>query len=347
VSIIVPARNEEHNIERCLVSLLSQDYPNAEVVLVNDNSTDGTARIASMIEMRFPSLRIITGSPLPKGWAGKNWACHQGVQASQGEILLFTDADTCHKPWAVSRAVSAMQSLQADFLTAFVSQETRSIGEKSVIPMVFWIAYSLFPFALMNKFRSLPLYFGNGQFMMMRSSAYQKMGGYSAIRKNVFDDMTLAKLARGKGLRSVVVDASRYVTCRMYRSMSETFKGLTKNVFALFKYSIPPFIAVPVYLVGLAMLGLTFFGPILSVTIYLLFFLFGVALSQALIVLTTVGLVFSLATFTIVYLKFNYPFHMIFVYPLNILLFLCIALGSLVLTSQGRTQWKGRALDYS
>ena len=148
VSVIVPARNEENNIEGCVSSLSAQDYGPLEIIVVNDNSTDETPARLSRMKALSPRLRVVNGLPLPTGWAGKNWACAQGVAVAQGDVLLFTDADTRHGPRAVSLAVAALASARADFLTAIVGQATATISEKLVMPgiLVDVLAFSLCPY---------------------------------------------------------------------------------------------------------------------------------------------------------------------------------------------------------
>jgi Glycosyltransferases, probably involved in cell wall biogenesis len=118
VSILVPARNEAHNIERCVTSLLEQDYPCFEVLVLNDHSTDNTGEILARLQCRDARLKVLNGKDLPHGWLGKAWACQQLSEAATGELLLFTDADTVHRPDAVRRAVATLLSTQSDMLTA-------------------------------------------------------------------------------------------------------------------------------------------------------------------------------------------------------------------------------------
>ncbi len=344
VSVIVPARNEEANIGRCVGSLLGQDYPAFQVIVVNDNSTDGTLGVLGQLAKGDHRLTVVDGRPLPDGWVGKNWACAQGVAASDGEILVFTDADTFHRPEALSKAVSALRAGRADFLTAITRQETGSLGERTVVPVVFWLAYSVFPFALMNRYSTLPLSFGNGQFMMMDRSAYERTGGYESIRGNAFDDMMLARLMRSRGLRTVVVDGSCFISCRMYRSMRETFRGLTRNIYLLFRHSFPRAVAAPLYFLLLSVLAAVFLGPLTSVAAVGGLLLLGIAIPKLVLALAVLAVLQSLATFAIVSLRFNYPFFMIFAYPASLVLFLVIAASSFLLTTLRKTTWKGRAL---
>jgi chlorobactene glucosyltransferase len=130
VSILVPARNESENIELCVQSLLAQDYPNFEVLVLDDHSTDDTWQKLEKLAKQNPLLRILRGLPLPERFLGKHWACHQLAQAAEGELLLFTDADTRHAPHALRSAVGLLLAENASFLTAFPHQEVVSWGER-------------------------------------------------------------------------------------------------------------------------------------------------------------------------------------------------------------------------
>jgi len=344
VSVVVPARNEEAGIERCVRSLLGQAGVACELIVVNDGSTDRTGEILRRIADEDPRLRVIDGVPLPKGWLGKNWACWQGYLVSKGDIVLFTDADTAHGPRAVSRAASALVARDAGLLSLLVRQETGSFGVKLLVPVLFWLACSLFPFALLNRDSRLPLHFGNGQFMMFRREAYEAVGGHAAIRGNVFEDMTLARRVRGSGRRVVVGDGSRDVSCRMYDTLPQAFSGLAKNIYMLFHHSLPRGVAAPAYLLGLAGFALVMFGPLASLCIDAGLAIAGFPLSLPVIGLSVAGVALAVLSLGIVTRRFRFPAVMVILYPLTMVLFLAAALGSLVLTRRGRTVWKGRAL---
>lgn len=353
LSVIVPARNEEKNIEQCVRSLLGQTgrehgAPGTggfELIVVDDSSTDATGAILRRIAREDSRLSVLQGQALPKGWTGKNWACWQGFCASRGDVLLFTDADTRHEPTAVARAAYALLSSEAGLLSAIVHQETRSFGEKTLIPILFWLVYSLFPFPLMNANASVPLSFGNGQFMMFRRETYLAIGGHQGIRNNVFDDMTLAHKARRNGMKTLVLDGSRFVSCRMYRGMAEAFEGLCKNIFMLFRYVFSAHVAVPLYVAGLTVFALTIFAPILSLLIDCVLVVSGFPLSAAVIALSSAGILLSWATLFIVYTRFRFPISMILLYPLSITVFLATALASMIMSGLGKTVWKGRTLE--
>ena len=134
VSVLVPARNEEANIERCVASLLAQDYPDFEVLVLDDESTDGTGCILARLAAADPRLRVLSGRPLEAGWRGKNWACAQLAAQANGELLFFTDADTHHQPQTLRAFATALIGEGADLLGGFPRQEVETLGEQFIVP---------------------------------------------------------------------------------------------------------------------------------------------------------------------------------------------------------------------
>jgi len=145
VSILVPARNEAENIEACVRSLLCQDYPSFEVIVLDDQSTDETPRILARFKQQYLQLRVLQGSPLPPEWLGKHWACHQLAGQARGELLLFTDADTYHQPHALRQAVAVLEAMQADLISLLPHQEARTWGERLIIPFIAFGLYAFLP----------------------------------------------------------------------------------------------------------------------------------------------------------------------------------------------------------
>ncbi|TVP42858.1 MAG: glycosyltransferase [Gemmatimonadales bacterium] len=232
VSIVVPARNEAANIERCVTSLAAQRYPDFEIIVVDDGSTDGTGDLARSVPPGHAgALRVVSGTPLPPGWFGKPWACANGAQVADGEVLLFTDADTFHDPRLLSRAVAALDEDRADALSLVGTQEMESFGERLVQPQIFAL--------LGMRFHRLDLVIGpdrwkdaiaNGQYIMLRRSAYQALGGHAAVRDEVVEDLRLAQELTRRGGRLTVRGAVDLFSTRMYTSLGDLVNGWTKNV---------------------------------------------------------------------------------------------------------------------
>ena len=181
VSILVPARNEERNIARCIESLLAQEYLEFEVIVLNDNSSDRTAEILTELQARSPRLRVLPGKSLPAGWVGKNYACHQLAHAAKGDFLFFTDADTWHHPQTLAKSMSALNSEGGDLLSAIPQEEVQSLSERMVVPFMHFAVLCFLPLRWIWNHASPLFSFSVGQFMFFRRTAYERIGGHAAI----------------------------------------------------------------------------------------------------------------------------------------------------------------------
>ncbi|MFN3763638.1 MAG: glycosyltransferase, partial [Anaerolineae bacterium] len=206
VSVLVPARNEARNIRRCLESLLAQDYPLMEVLVLDDGSTDETPEIVAEMARRDPRLRLIPGQPLPAGWMGKNFACHQLSQEARGEWLLFTDADTVHHPQTLSWALTAARENRADLVTLVPRAVTHTFGEQLLLPIIPFGVLGCFPLALGARLGIPALSMAIGTFLLFRREAYERIGGHAAVRGEIAEDVVLARRVRRHGGRVVLLD---------------------------------------------------------------------------------------------------------------------------------------------
>jgi len=154
-SILVPARNEENNIQSCITSLLAQDYPDFQVIALDDHSTDLTRSILNAMAENDARLIVLAGKDLPTGWLGKHWACQQLSESADGELLLFTDADTVHDKNALLQAVAALQKTQAAMISALVHQRVVTWSERLAVPVMNWSILSIFPFFLAHSRNSI------------------------------------------------------------------------------------------------------------------------------------------------------------------------------------------------
>ena len=230
VAAIVPARNEAHQIERGLRSLLAQQWPRLSVICVDDRSEDRTFEVASSIA--DPRLLVVRGSELPPGWLGKNWGNTQGVlQARGAEWLLFTDADTFHQPQALPSAYAAAVRCNASLYTLFTELECHTFWEKLLLRAVIASIVQFFPARKVNDPRS-KVAVANGQFLLMPRAAYEALGGHAAIKDRVADDLELAKLAKGSGRVLRAENGRALVSVRMYTSLREIWWGFAKNAAA-------------------------------------------------------------------------------------------------------------------
>lgn len=334
VSILVPARNEANNIDMCVRSLLAQRYPDFEVLVLDDHSTDETWSILTGLADEDSRLQLVKGQPLPDDWMGKHWACHQLARRAKGDLLLFTDADTRHHPEALADAVAALQSEQADLLTALPRQEVITWGERLVVPLIPWSIGAFVPLALAYRLPWPALAVGVGQFMLFKRQAYDAIGGYEAVKQHVVDDITLARRMKASGLRWRLADGSQRVYCRMYQNFEQVREGLSKNLFGAFNNNAPFFIFV------WAWLAIVFVGP----PLLLILGLVGLPLPPAVKILSALAIGLALLLWGTVYGQFRLPLYLTFLYPLTIMLAVYLAARSLILSLTGQTTWKGRRL---
>lgn len=235
VSIIVPARNEEQNIERCVRSLLEQDYEHYEVIAVDDGSTDSTGHILDELAQTHPNghrLWVLRLRDLPEGWAGKPHAIHRGVQEAQGEWLLFTDADTWHAPNCLRSAITQAIREGADLFTLASEQELPSFWDRTLMPMAYLGISMLYPPRKANDPKS-KVAIANGQYILIRRSTYTITGGYARpdLRATLLDDRDLAQIVKQTGFKLRFVDGGGLVRVHMYKSLNEIWRGWRKNAY--------------------------------------------------------------------------------------------------------------------
>jgi len=239
LSILIPARNEAGVIGETVRSLLAQTYTNFELLVLDDNSTDGTSEVACAAAAGDSRLRVLRGAPLPEGWSGKNWACHQLSQAAHGEWLLFSDADVRWQPEALNALVAHMARTRADLLTVWSTQLTQTWAERLVVPLMMFAILAYLPIVMVHHSRLMIFAAANGQVMLFRRAAYQRIGGHAAVRDKVVEDVTLARRIKAAGLRLRMFDGNRLISCRMYHSWAAVRDGFAKNILAGHGDSVP------------------------------------------------------------------------------------------------------------
>ena len=333
VSVLIPARNEENSIQSCVQSLLDQDYPAYEVIVLDDQSSDGTQAILEQIAYSQPRLKLHTGSIPPEGLAGKNWACTQLAQHSVGDLLLFTDADTTYKPQALRLIVSAMLGEKTDLMTGYPQQWVGSWGERLLVPFFSWAMLSFIPLWLAYRLRWAVLSSAVGQMMLFEREAYLKIGGHASLDSAFVDDLTLTRRIKAAGLRWRVMNVSDLIACRMYHSSREAYDGFARNLFAAFDFHLL------VYLFVYLWLAVLFIWPLIALAALA----FGKAYAfQPGEVFVCIGL--SLLVWIIPYYEIKVPLALGFIYPGTILANEMVAFRSLILSLTGRLSWKGRQL---
>jgi chlorobactene glucosyltransferase len=230
ISVIVPMRNEEKNVERCIASLMNQDYSSYELIAVDDMSTDNTPSILNDLSNRYTNLRTLRGSPIPKGWVGKTHALSQGARIAKGKWLLFIDADTYSAPYTLRSALFYARRYKADMLSLFPFQELHTFWERVTQPIIFASMFRAFPNDKVND-PDLEEAFAIGQFILIRRDVYEAVGGHESIRDKIVEDVALAKLVKGSGYVLRVAGGMRLIKTRMYESLHGIWEGWTKNLF--------------------------------------------------------------------------------------------------------------------
>ncbi len=237
VSVCVPARNEERGIRACLQSLLKQDYPNFEVIVVNDHSSDRTGERIHDLAQKDSRLIALEGRELPEGWLGKPFALDQAFKKAKGEILLFTDADPVFAQNALSTAVFTLRERDLDALTWMPKAEFGSFWERAVQPVIFGFIASLTRFKSVND-PGHKSAMGFGVFLMFKRFAYETIGGHEGGKADVLEDVLIAKRLKKAGFKLLVADAKRLFSIRMYYGLREIWIGWRKNMFLAMRRSV-------------------------------------------------------------------------------------------------------------
>jgi chlorobactene glucosyltransferase len=245
VSVLVPARNEEETIGPCLASLLAQDYPNLEVIILDDGSTDATAGIVWAVA--DPRVRLISGQPLPDRWTGKNWACHQLSQVATGDLLCFVDADTLLEPGAVSAAAGALAEEGAGLVSLLPRCGQSSRMGQILLPMVTHATFALFPVAAIHSTKHPALAAAFGPFILLTRDAYLASGGHASHPGSIIDDVQLSRSVKATGRRVRLFDGTDLVQTTWYRKVGDIWTGFAKNAYATLGYN--PWVASAVIFV--------------------------------------------------------------------------------------------------
>ncbi len=234
VSVLIPARNEEANLRRCLSALLAQNYPALEVVVVDDRSDDGTARIVREAAASDPRVRLLHVEDLPSGWTGKNHALWQGALEARGEVLLFLDADVALDPGALTAMVRRLEDDRADMLSLLLRLDSTSFWEKTVRVLAGAVLTVRYPVRKVNDPRC-PHALANGQIIMIRAEAYRALGGHEAVRSALLEDVALAHHVKESGRRLVMAYGFDAAAARMYSSFRDLRRGWTRIYYSGFR----------------------------------------------------------------------------------------------------------------
>ena len=333
ISVLVPARDEAVNIGPALDATLASREVKFEVVVLDDDSTDGTAEIVKAHAARDGRVRLIRGAALPPGWNGKQHACWQLAQAARYPVLVFVDADVRLAPDALAGLAAFMDAHHLALASGFPRQITRSLAEQLVIPQILVLLLGYLPLPMARKRPEPGFAAGCGQLMAVRCDAYEAADGHRAIRASMHDGITLPRSVRAAGGRTDVLDATQLAACRMYEGWRSTWAGFAKNATegmarpgAIWIWTgllggghvLPLLLAVVAAAVGN--------GPALGVS------------------LSAVALVYGART--ALALRVRQSALSVLLHPLGVALVLAIQWWAFVAARQGRpAQWRGRRYD--
>ncbi|OCX51304.1 glycosyl transferase family 2 [Mucilaginibacter sp. PPCGB 2223] len=250
VSILIPVRNEEHNILPLLRSITSQDYQDYEVIILDDASTDETFMVCSDFASRDPRFKVMKGAELPPDWLGKNYACHQLARQARGGYLLFLDADEKISNGLINSAVYRMQMNNLSLLSLFTNQTMLTLGENIVIPLMHFILLNLLPLKLVFLSKNKSVAAASGQFMLFNAADYHHHNWHRQVKEAVVEDVEIMKQVKSRGLNGEALLANGMISCRMYTGFGESIAGFSKNFLAAFNYSVVGLLVFLLLIIG-------------------------------------------------------------------------------------------------
>ena len=312
VDVLIPMRNEEENVEGCLKSVLNSELLEvSKVFVLDDGSNDSTADLIGQFK-----VEKLIGTQPPTGWLGKVWACHNLAQVGSGKYLVFVDADVRLHPYAIASAITQMNKFGWDFISPYPRQISGSFLEKLIQPLLQWSWLASVPLRIAEKFPNRSMTIANGQFFIVKRSAYNTSGGHASIPNEVLDDLELARLLISKGFKGGVADGSAVASCRMYKNKSQLIDGYTKSLWKAFGGQ---------------------FGTLIAI-----FLLYFTGISPYLGIGAPASFIFLSRVLAAIKTRSNPAYA--FLHPISILVLLYLIVLSSIRKSRGTLQWRGRAI---
>ena len=267
VSVLIPARNEEINIKRCLYSLIDQSYKNLEIIVLDDDSDDQTYDVVKNISKNYESIKLVKGETKTIGWTGKNWACNQLSKYANGDFLLFVDADTKLQKNTIAETVNEMNNNDIDLISLFPNRITNTVIDKIISVTIGWFIFSCLPIIFSNKNPIFSSAFG--QFLLFRKGAYFSIGGHESIKDKILDDFELGRLITKKGYNLNVLDGTERISTFSYSTEKEALEGLSKSIFPFFNNKLIPFLILLILFLSMGLMPIfimmgEFFGSKLT-----------------------------------------------------------------------------------
>lgn len=234
VSILIPARNEEHNLPQLLDSIIRLDYKDVEIWICDDHSSDQTLQVLEEWKSKDHRIRYFRGEPLPPLWTGKNYACHQLAQKATGDYLLFVDADVTLASQVLQKALVFIKAKRLALLTIFPRQLMPGVSERITVPLMNWALLNLLPLVAVLKLKNPLFAAGNGQFMLFDAQLYKQNCWHKKVKACPVEDILIVRMLKEKGQRVAVLLGRNDVFCRMYQSYWESLQGFSRNVHEFF-----------------------------------------------------------------------------------------------------------------
>jgi len=327
-SVLIPARNEEATVASCIESVLQQGDEVMEIIVCDDHSSDATAAIVREFEKRDPRIRLIKAPPLPSGWCGKNFACATLGHTAAGTWLLFLDADSRLCTGAIVRMLWEAEKRRVSFLSCWPGLELKGFWEKTLMPMLNFVVFTIFPAPLSLKKQYASLGLAHGACILARREEYQAIGGHEVVRDEIFEDTSLARLWRAKNQRGICLDGQSIVRVRMYNSLRGIWNGFKKNFFPSFRRPRSFWL----------FLLLHFLCFLLPFVLFVAGAVYGVWILPAAFSVTAVFLMR-----TILAARFGHPLWSVALHPLSEIILLTLGIVSWQNCRRGRgVEWKGR-----
>ncbi len=324
ISVLIPARNEQHNIGNILQDLINQDYQNIEIIVCNDHSEDDTKKVIESFIHRDSRIQVFDSQPLPEGWLGKNWACHQLSQKAIGTYLLFVDSDVRMNNDLLSTTLQYHKNQKVGLLSIFPTQKMDSLGEYLTVPLMHYILLTLLPLILVRKSRYSSLSAANGQFMFFNAAQYKQIGPHFLVRNNKVEDILIAGIFKKNHIPVACITGIEAIRCRMYHNLNEGIQGFSKNMVTFFGNS---------YILALLFWGLT--------TLSLIFMPFTATLYQNILFFL---LYFSTKIMVSIVAKQNIFKNIILSIPQHVIM-LIIMIQSFIYSKNRKQIWKGRSIS--
>jgi len=338
ISVLIPARDEVANIERCVRSVDAAHGPIIEILVYDDGSTDGTAEVLARLQAAVPRLRVVSGADLPAGWVGKPHALHRLSALAAGELLLNIDADVTLHEDGVLRMLSLIGSpdqvpggLDAAVVTAVPRQLTGSFAERLMMPLLHLSYVAWLPMPLIHRVRDPRVLAANGQLLLIRRSALTAVGGWAAVRTALVDDMALCRAVKRSGRRVVFADGDQMADCRMYPDAGSLWRGFAKNFYEGIGGN-------PVALIVVMALHLMLFvAPFVALPVAVVVGNRGLAAAAA------VGVAANLCLRLIMALRYHHSPVSVLLHPVAVVAMMGVLLNSFRWSRRGDIRWRGRS----